>query len=114
LGARENRGVELFLDVGVGASQDQAATWTTQGLVRGGGHDVGEWHRVRVDASGDQTGHVSHVNEQVGANLVGDFAETREVEDLRVGGKTGHDHFWLVFNGQALDFVVVDQAIGVD
>src|SRR3546814_10096851 len=39
--------------------------------------------------------------------LVGDFAKTREVEDLRVGGETGHDHFRFVLERQALDFVVV-------
>ncbi|MNO71754.1 hypothetical protein D3C76_626770 [compost metagenome] len=114
LGAREYRGVQLLLDVGVGASQDQATTWTAQGLVGGGGHDVSERHRVRVDASGDQTGHVSHVDEQVSADFVSDGAETREVENLRVGRETGHDHFRLVLNRQTLDFVVVDQAVGVD
>ncbi len=85
LGAREHRRVQLLLDLGVGARQDQAATRTAQGLVRGGGHDVGEWHRVRVDACGDQTGDVRHVDEQVGAHLVGDCAEAREVEGLGVG-----------------------------
>ena len=114
LSAREYRGVQLLLDLGVGASEDQAATWTAQGLVGGGGDHVGERHRVRVDAGGDQTGHVGHVDEQVGTDLVGDLTETWEVEDLRVGGETGHDHFRLVLDRQALDFVVVDQAVGID
>ncbi len=114
LGAREYGRVQLLLDLGVGASQDQAATWTAQGLVRGGGHDVSERHRVRVDASGDQTGYVSHINEEISADFVSDSAETWEIQDLRVGRETGHDHFWLVLNGQALDFVVVDQAVGID
>ncbi|MNM67033.1 hypothetical protein D3C81_785500 [compost metagenome] len=57
---------------------------------------------------------MGHVDEQVGTDLVGDFAEAREVQNLRVGRETGHDHFRLVFNSQALDFVVVDQAVGVD
>src|SRR5690606_4858489 len=110
LGAREHGGVQLLLDFLVGAGQDQAAARTTQGLVGGGGDHVGERHRVRVHAGGNQTGHVSHVDEQVGTDLVGDGAEAREVEDLRVGAETGDDHFWLVLDSQALDFVVVDQA----
>jgi hypothetical protein len=42
-------------------------------------------------------------------------AKAREVQGLGVGGETGHDHLRLVLDGQALDFVVVDQAgVGVD
>lgn len=102
LGAWEYGGVQLLLDIGVGARQDQAATWTAQGLVGRGGHDVSVRHWVRVDASGDQTGHVGHVDEQVGAHFVSDFTEAWEVEDLRVGRETGHDHFWLVLDGNGL------------
>ncbi len=114
LGAWEHCRVEFLLDVGVGTGQDQAATWTAQGLVGGGGDHVCERHRVRVHASGNQASNVGHVDEQVGTDLVGDGAEAREVENLRVGREAGYDHFRLVFNSQALDFVVVDQAIAVD
>ncbi|MDT4842831.1 hypothetical protein FQZ97_767460 [compost metagenome] len=55
---------------------------------------------------------MGHVDEQVGAYLVGDGAEAREVQDLRVGGEAGDDHLRLVLHCQALDFVVVDQAGG--
>src|SRR5690606_6356488 len=58
----------------------------------------------------DQTGHVGHVDEQVGAHLVGDLAETGEIQDLGVGGEAGDDHLRLVLDGQALDFVVGDEA----
>ena len=80
----------------------------------GGGDHVGERHRVRVQAGGDQAGDVGHVDEQVGTDLVGDGAEAREVQYLRVGAEAGDDHLRLVLDGQALDFVVVDQALVVD
>ena len=57
-----------------------------------------------------RAGDVGHVDEQVGTDFVGNGAEAREVEDLRVGAEAGDDHLRLVLNGQALDFVVVDQA----
>jgi hypothetical protein len=71
-------------------------------------------HRVRVHAGGDQAGDVGHVDEQVGADLVGDGAEARPVDDLRIGGEAGDDHLRLVLDGEALDFVVIDQALLVD
>ncbi len=40
------RGVELLLDLLVGARQDQTAARTAQGLVGGGGDHVGEGDRV--------------------------------------------------------------------
>src|SRR5690606_12741123 len=112
LAAREYGGVQLLLDLFVGLGQDQAAARAAQGLVGGGGDHVGVGQRVRVHASGNQAGDVGHVDEQVGAYLVGDGAEAREVQDLGVGGEAGDDHLRLVLNGQALDFVVVDQAGG--
>ncbi|MNO97992.1 hypothetical protein D3C76_897220 [compost metagenome] len=114
LGAREDGGVQLLLDLFVLASEDQAAARAAQGLVGGGGDHVGERNRVRVHASGNQAGNVGHVDEQVGTDLVGDFAEAWEVQHLRVGREAGNDHLRLVLDSQALDFVVVDQAVAVD
>ena len=81
----------------------------------GGGDHIGVRQRVRVQARGNQAGDVGHVDEQQCANLVGDLTEARKIEGLGVSGETGHDHFRLAFDGQALNFVVVDQTgIGVD
>src|SRR5690606_14741388 len=97
-----------------GGGQDDAAARAAQGLVGGRGDHVRVRQRVRVHAGGDQAGDVGHVDEQVRADLVGNGAETRPVDHLRVGGEAGHHHLRLVFHGQALDFVVVDQALVVD
>ncbi|MCY1435007.1 hypothetical protein D9M71_510860 [compost metagenome] len=55
-----------------------------------------------------------HVDKQIRPDLVGNLAEAREVQGLRIGRETGDDHLRLVLHRQALDLVVVDQAVGVD
>ncbi|MNM14001.1 hypothetical protein D3C81_242030 [compost metagenome] len=114
LPAWEHRRIEFLLQRRVGLGQDQATAWPTQGLVGGGGHHIGVRQRIGVQARRYQARDVGHVDEQVSADLVGDLAETGEVEGFRVGGEAGHDHFRLMLDGQALDFVVVDQAVGID
>ncbi|MNQ94298.1 hypothetical protein D3C85_1098080 [compost metagenome] len=114
LGTGEHRGVEFLLDFRIGAGQDQAATRAAQGLVGGAGDHVGERQRVGVQTGGDQAGDVGHVDEQQGADLVGDGAEAGEIQGARIGAEPGDYHLRLVFDGQALDFGVVDQAILID
>src|SRR5574340_924780 len=92
----------------LGTGQDQAAARTAQGLVGGGGDEVGDADRIGVVARRDQTGIVRHVHEQVGTDAVGDGAEALPVDDQRVGGSARHDHLGLVFVGQLLHGVVVD------
>src|SRR5690606_30178459 len=77
---REDGEVELFVQLFVFFGQNQTAARTAQGFVSGGGDDVGVRHRAWVHASGDQTGHVGHVDEQVSAYFVGDFAEFGPVD----------------------------------
>ena len=67
-------------------------------------------HRVRIHTSGDEASHVRHVHEQIRADLVCDGAEARPIDDLRICGKAADDHFRLAFQGDALDFVVIDHA----
>ncbi|EEF93686.1 hypothetical protein CATMIT_01682, partial [Catenibacterium mitsuokai DSM 15897] len=93
---------------------DDAAARAAQGLVGGRGDHVRVRHRARVDAGGDQAGDVGHIDEQIRADLVGDGAEARPIHHLRVSAEAGHDHLRLVLQGQALDFVVIDQALVVD
>ena len=92
-------------------AQDEAAARAAQGLVRGGGHEVGVGHGAGVDAAGDEPGDVRHVDHVVGADLVRDFAEAREVDGARIGGGAGQDQARLALQRQALDGVVV-QALG--
>ena len=91
-----------------GLGQDQAAARTAQGLVGGGGDEVGDTDRAGVVACRDQTGVVRHVHEQISTDAVGDGAEALPVDDQRVSGCSGHDHLGLVFVGQLLYLVVID------
>jgi hypothetical protein len=51
-----------------------------------------------------------HVHEQVGANLVGDLTEAREVELTGIGRPAGHNHLGPLFARDPRHLVHVDQA----
>ena len=61
-----------------------------------------------MQAGGDQAGDVRHVDEEEGVRLVGDLAQTGEVDGARIGGRAGEDHAGLVLHGEAFDLVVVE------
>ncbi len=64
---------------------------------------------------GDEAGDVRHVDDEVGADALGDLREARPVDDARVGREAGDDHLRPVLVGQALHLLVVDLAgIGAD
>ena len=71
--------------------EDEAGARAADRLVHGGGDDVRVRHRGRVQARGHQSGEVRHVDPELGADLVGDRAERREVELARVGRPAGDD-----------------------
>ena len=79
LQVREHRLVDGLPDLLAHRDHDAGAR-PAQRLVGGGGHDVGDADGLRVHAGGDQAGEVRHVDHQLGADLVGDLAERREVE----------------------------------
>ena len=75
----------------------------------GGGDDVGNRHRVRRKAGGNESGDVRHIDHEICADAVGNFAEALQIQHLRIGGKTGDNHLRLVFLGDALHRVVINQ-----
>ena len=98
LGAREYGRVQFFVQLFAAAfRQDQAAARTGQGFVGSGGHDVSMRNRVRVNASGDQTGNVGHVDEQVCADAVSDFAHFCPVNHAGISGETTDNHLRFMF-----------------
>jgi hypothetical protein len=90
----------FFSSSSLALADDDAAARTAQGLVRGRGDHVRMRHRVRIHAGGDQTGDVRHVDEQIRADLVGDGAEARPVDDLRIGEKPPTIIFGLLLQRQ--------------
>ena len=71
--------------------QDHPAASTAERLVDRGRDDVRDGDRIRMQARRDQPGEVRHIDQQVRADLVGDRAEAREVEDPGVGRPARQD-----------------------
>lgn len=92
------------------AEEDHGTTGTTERLVGGGGDNVGVLERRVHDASGDETGNVSHVDHHVAANLVANLAEPLVVHLTAVGRGTGDDDLGPVHEGILLELLVVDDA----
>ena len=113
LGAGEHQGVEFLFEVGIGAGQNQTAAWAAQGFMGGGGHHIGDRDRIGINARRDQSGHMGHVHEQIGPDLIGDGAEPLPVHHPRIGRKAGDDHFGPAFQRQPLDLGVVNFAGGL-
>src|ERR1700759_5402612 len=74
--AREDGGVDSLGELL--AAQDHAAAGSADGLVDRGGDYVCIRHRVGVQARGDEPGEVGHVDDEVGADVVGDRSEALE------------------------------------
>ena len=62
-------------------------------------------------AAGDEAGEMRHVDHKIGADLVGDFAETAEIDDARIGRAAGDDHLGPVLFGEPFDLVHVDEMV---
>ena len=107
LQARENGGIDFFRQLLI-VGQHDAAARAAQSFVGSRSGEMSVRNRVRIFAGSDQTGVVRHVDKQISTDFVGDFAETFEINFQGVGRSTGHNHFRLVFQCQALDFIIVD------
>lgn len=92
------------------AEEDHGTTGTTEGLVGGGGDNVGVLEGGGDHASGNETRDVSHVNHEVGADGVGNLAHALVVNEAAVGRGTGNKDLGAVELGVLLELVVVDDA----
>ena len=109
LSTRENGRVQFFVQLFVTAfRQDQAAARTRQGFVRGGGHNVSMRNRVRVNACGDKTRDVRHINKQVRANAVGNLTHFCPVNDAGISREAADDHLRFVSLSQLRHLFVVN------
>jgi len=77
LNAGENLAVQGFAHIF--CRQNHAAARTAQGLVRGGGGDVGVRKWALVQTGGHKAGDVGHIYHQLGADLVGNLAEAGKI-----------------------------------
>ena len=62
-------------------------------------------------AAGNQAGEMRHVDQQERADLVGDLAETPEVDDARIGRAAGDDHLGAVLAGELRHLLHVDPVV---
>ena len=92
------------------AEEDHGTTGTTERLVSGGGDNVAVREGRLVDASGDETGDVSHIHHEVAADLVSDLAHAGVVDLTAVGRGTGDQDLGAVHQSVLLELVVVDEA----
>lgn len=92
------------------AEEDHGTTGTTEGLVGGGGDNVGVLEGSGDDLGGDETGDVSHVDHEVGTDGVGNLAHALVVDETAVGRGTGNEDLGAVEDGVLLEHVVVDDA----
>ena len=96
----------------LGPAQDAAAAGAAQRLVGGERDDVG----VAAPGWGATPPAMSPAmwaasNMKQRADLVGDLAERRRVDDARVGGGPGDDQLGPLGSGQVADLVVVDALV---
>ena len=77
-------------------------------LVRGRRDDVGVRERRRVDAGSDEAGDVRHVDEEEGADRMGDVGHPLEVPEPRIGRGATDDELRAHLAGLRLHRVVVD------
>jgi hypothetical protein len=90
------------------AEEDHGTTGTTERLVGGSGDNVGVGEGRVVDATGDQTGNMGHVDHEVAADLVANLAETLVVDGTAVGRGTSNDNLGSVHESVLLELVIVD------
>ncbi len=61
-----------------------------------------------MKSGSDKSGDMRHVDEEIRAHLVGDFAEAFELDFTRIGAGARQNHFRLAFDRLFFQCVVVD------
>lgn len=90
--------------------ENHGATRTTKGLVRGGGDNVGVLKRALDAAGSDQARNVGHIDDQVGADRVGNLAHALVVNLTAVRRGTGDERLGPVEDGRLGQHVVIDDS----
>ena len=91
------------------AAEDEAGAGAAECLVRGGGGDMRVRHGRRMNAAGDETGDVGHVEDVERADLVGDLAHAGEVPQSGIGAAAADDGLGLFAHGDGFKLVVVNE-----
>ena len=92
----------------VAATQDDPAAGAAEGLVGRRRHEMAVGHRRRVKTRGHQPGDVGDVGHEQRTGLIGDGAQTGEIDDPRIGRGAADDELGLVLDREFAEAVVVD------
>ena len=92
------------------AEEDHGATGATQGLVGGGGDNVGVLEGGGDDLGGNEARNMGHVDNEVGADRVGNLAHALVVDEAAVGRGTSNEDLRPEQKSVLLELVVVDDA----
>src|SRR3954469_20669816 len=71
-------------------------------------------HRGRMQSRRDESGEVRHIHHELRPDLPSNFCERLEVDDPRVGARTGDDHLWFLLTRDLLHLRVVDATVLTD
>lgn len=97
------------------AEENHGTAGSTQRFVGGSCDNIGVLKRRRDNASGNQARDVSHVDNEVGADLVSDLAHAGVVDQTAVGGGTSNQALGAVELSVGLEgFIVNDTGLKVD
>ena len=110
LQAGEDRRIDLLGDVRV-VRQDEAAARAAQRLVRRRGDDMRVRERRRMHAARHETGEMRHIDEEIGADGIGDLAELLEIPEARIARAAGDDELRLMLLREAGDLLHVDAVV---
>ena len=103
-----DRGAEFLL------AKDHAAARAAQGLVRCGGDNVCVGDGRGMQTRCDETGDMRHVDHQISADALRNFADALEIDDARIGGRARYDQLWLYLQRLLGEGIIVDIAVRID
>ena len=103
----------LFSGLGINLShtlseEDHGTSGSAEGFVGRGCDDIGVFERRGDDASGDQTGDVSHIHHKVCTDQISDLSHAAVVDQAAVGRGTSNEHLWSIHQSICLQSLVVD------
>ena len=104
---REDGGINLvgeFLP-----AEDDPATGTTERFISGESNEIGVGYRGGIRSTSYQPGVVSHISQEIGANLICDLAEFGEVNSHGISTAPADDHLRPPFGSNGHYLIIVNQ-----
>ena len=92
-------------------AEDQPATRTPQGLMRGRCHKIGMFDGAGVQASRHEAGDVRNIGQQICAQFTRDLTHPCKIDDARIGAGAHRNHSWLMSSRHFGELVVIDLLI---